>query len=184
MTLGGKLRKLRRDDRMTLQDVASMTGYSKALISRIENDSVSPSINSLMKIASALNIELHELFASVEGKSPSIVRKRNRSSRTLSGGKVQAESLSGGTDNKLAPCIMSFEPGADASDGKLESHRGEEWWHVLKGRLEAAVGEDRYELSEGDSIYLNSSMPHKLRNPAKAKATALVLMTGGEIGAQ
>ncbi len=184
MTLGTKLRKLRRDGGMTLQDVASMTGYSKALISRIENDSVSPSINSLVKIASALKIELHELFASIEGKSPLVVRKKDRISRTLSGGMVQAESLSGGVDNKLAPSIMSFEPGADASDGKLETHRGEEWWHVLKGRLEAAVGEDRYELGEGDSIYLNSTMPHKLRNPAKAKATALVLVTGGEIGAQ
>ncbi|MHC4664309.1 MAG: helix-turn-helix domain-containing protein, partial [Planctomycetota bacterium] len=62
MTLGEKIRKLRHDGEMTLQDIAGKTGYSKALISRIENDSVSPSINSLVKIAAALEIRLYELF--------------------------------------------------------------------------------------------------------------------------
>jgi mannose-6-phosphate isomerase-like protein (cupin superfamily) len=164
---------------MTLQDVAVMTGYSKALISRIENDSVSPSINSLVKIAEALDIKLYELFAVVEGSSPVIVKKKNRSAQALSGGKVKAEGLSDGNeDNKLAPIIMTFDPGADVSDGTLKTHGGEEWWHVLKGKLEAVVGENRYDLGEGDSIYLKSSSPHQVRNPAKAKATALVLVTG------
>ena len=178
MTLGEKIRELRRDKKMTLQDVAVMTGYSKALISRIENDSVSPSINSLVKIARALEIKLYALFAAVEGKSPVIVKKKDRSSETLAGGKVRAEGLSDGAeDSKLAPVIMTFDPGADVSEGKAKTHFGEEWWHVLKGKLEAVVGENKYELGEGDSIYLKSSSPHKLRNPAKAKATALVLVT-------
>ncbi len=179
MTLGEKIRGLRHGRKMTLQDVAVTTGYSKALISRIENDSVSPSINSLVKIASAFDIKLYELFAAVEGRNPVIVKKRNRSAEALSGGKIQAEDLSDrNRDNKLTPVIMTFDPGADISDGKPKTHGGEEWWHVLKGRLEAVVGENRYELGEGDSIYLKSSSPHKLRNPAKSKATALVLVTG------
>jgi transcriptional regulator with XRE-family HTH domain len=179
MTLGEKLRELRHNKKMTLQDVAVITGYSKALISRIENDSVSPSINSLVKFAEALDIKLYELFSAVEGRDPSIVKKKSRGAQTLSGGKVKVEGLSDGNeDNKLAPVLMIFDPGANISDGKLKTHGGEEWWHVLKGRLEAVVGENRYELGEGDSIYLNSSSPHHVRNPAKAKATALVLVMG------
>lgn len=176
MTLGQKIRKLRLDEKMTLQDVAGKTGYSKALISRIENDSVSPSIGSLVKIAAALDIRLHELFAAVEGRKPSVVRKKARQTKKLPG--IQVEGVSDDNDdNKLTAVIMVFEAGAEAADGKPKIHTGEEWWHMLKGKLEAVVGEDQYDLGEGDSIYLSSSAPHKVKNPAKAKATALVLVT-------
>jgi transcriptional regulator with XRE-family HTH domain len=176
MTLGEKIRKLRHDGKMTLQDIAGKTGYSKALISRIENDSVSPSINSLVKIASALEIKLYELFAAVEGTHPLVVKKKGRSSRTLASGRIRVESLSGdGKENKMSAVIMTFDSGADISDGKSKSHTGEEWWIVLKGDLEVVVGDNRYELNEGGSIYLNSSVTHTLKNPGKTKTMALVV---------
>lgn len=177
MTLGKKIRKLRLDKKMTLQDVAGITGYSKALISRIENDSVSPSIGSLIKISSALDIMLHELFAAVEAKGTSVVRKKDRSSQALDGGSIKVEGLSDASDDRLAAVLMTFEPGASAGGGNVKTHPGEEWWHVLKGKLEAVVDQTKYELDEGDSIYLDSSLPHVWRNPARGKATALVLVT-------
>ena len=73
---------------------------------------------------------------------------------------------------------MTFDSGADISDGQSKSHTGEEWWTVLKGKLEAVVGDNRFELSEGDSIYLNSSTPHSLKNPGKIKTMALVVAMG------
>jgi len=183
MTLGQKIRKLRLDKKMTLQDVAGITGYSKALISRIENDSVSPSISSLIKIASALDTTLYELFAAVEGKGTEITRRKDRSSQVMAGGKIKVQELSGnGDERKLVAVIMTFEPGASAAEEKAKVHSGEEWWHVLKGKLVAAVGENTYELGEGDSIYLNSSVPHTWQNPAKGKATALVLVTPSSAG--
>ena len=179
MTLGEKIRKLRHNGKMTLQDIAGKTGYSKALISTIENDSGSPSINSLVKIASALEIKLYELFAAVEGRPPVIVKKKGRSSRTLASGRIRVESLSGdGKRNKMSAVIMTFDSGADVSDGKSTAHTGEEWWTVLKGTLEAVVGDTRFELSDGDSIYLNPSVPHSLKNPGKTKAMALVVAMG------
>ena len=179
MTLGEKIRKLRHDGKMTLQDIAGKTGYSKALISRIENDSVSPSIKSLVKIASALEIKLYELFAAVEGTAPVVVKKKGRSSRTLASGSIRVESLSGsGEEKQISAVIMTFDSGAAISDGKSKSHTGEEWWTVLKGNLEAVVGDNRFELSEGDSIYLNSSAPHSLKNSGKTKTVALVVAMG------
>ncbi|NQU08348.1 MAG: helix-turn-helix transcriptional regulator [Candidatus Abyssubacteria bacterium] len=178
MTLGEKIRNLRQDKKMTLQDVAGETGYSKALISRIENDSVSPSIGSLVKIASALDIRLYELFAAVEGTFASVVRKKDRRSRTIAGGKIKVEGLNeDSSDSKLGAVIMTFDSGTSASEGKAKAHAGEEWWHVLKGELEAAVGERKYRLAAGDSLYVSSSMPHAWRNAGKGKASALVVMT-------
>jgi transcriptional regulator with XRE-family HTH domain len=179
MTLGEKIRKLRHNGKMTLQDIAGKTGYSKALISRIENDSVSPSINSLVKIAAALEIKLYELFAAVEGKTPLVVKRKGRIAKTEANGKIRVENLSGDhEDGKMSAVIMTLEPGANISEGKAKTSTSEEWWTVLKGNLDAVVGDNRFDLSEGDSIYLNSSAPHHLKNSGKTKTKVLVVATG------
>jgi transcriptional regulator with XRE-family HTH domain len=175
MTLGEKLKKLRLEKKMTLQDVAQSTGYSKALISRIENDSVSPSIGSLRKITAVLEIKLHELFAAIEGGRTSVIRKNSRKSQTLAGGKIKVEGLcQGAAGSKMDAVIKTFESGATSKEEKA-AHAGEEWWYVLKGRLETSVGETTLELNEGDSVYVVSPASRKWRNPAKGKTSALVV---------
>ena len=126
---------------------------------------------------------LYELFVAVEGKGAEITRRKDRSSQAVAGDKIKVQGLSGsGDEKKLVAVIMTFEPGASAAEGKAKVHSGEEWWHVLKGKLVAAVGENTYELGEGDSIYLNSSVPHAWQNPAKSTATVLVLVTPPSAG--
>lgn len=177
MTLGEKLKKMRMGKKMTLQDVAEATGYSKALVSRVENDSVSPSINSLIKISSAVEISLHELFTAVEGGYVSVVKKGRRESSALLSGKLKIEYLSQvPKGSKMEPVIKTFEMGTAVEDRK-GARNGEEWLCVLKGKLEATVGDQIYELGEGDSVYLKTSIPHKWRNAAKGKTVALVVTT-------
>ncbi len=177
MTLGEKLRKMRLEKGMTLQNVAEKTGYSKALISRIENDSVSPSISSLLKIASAVGISLHNLFTAVEGGHISVVKKSSRKSSSIAGGKIKLEYLSQGpAGSKMGAVIRTFETGAAIEDKKA-ARVGEEWWFVLKGKLEASVSDQAYELSEGDSIYLSATIPHKWRNAAKGRTAVLAVTT-------
>jgi transcriptional regulator with XRE-family HTH domain len=177
MTLGEKLREMRLEKGMTLQNVAEKTGYSKALISRIENDSVSPSISSLIKIAAAVEISLHHLFAVVEGGQLSVIKKTGRKSSMLSGGRIKIEYLSQGPPgSKMESVIKTFEPGAAAEDKKA-ARIGEEWLYVLKGKLEASVEEKVYDLNEGDCMYVRMAIPHKWRNAAKGRTTALVVVT-------
>lgn len=172
MTLGEKLKKLRLQQGMTLQDVADSTGYSKALISRIENDSVSPSISSLVKISTALSVKLNELFAAIEEAATSIVRKNKGRISTLSGGKVKVESLFE-QGRKMRIAVTTFDAGGVVKQDEAPEG-GEEWWHMLKGTLEASIGERDYQLREGDSMYAPSSLPRRWRNPGKVKASALV----------
>jgi transcriptional regulator with XRE-family HTH domain len=175
MTLGEKLKKLRLDKKMTLQDVADATGYSKALISRIENDSVSPSVGSLMKISEALQIKLHELFAAIEGSKIAVTKKGGRESTFAKNG-VKVESLcslSGG--RKMDAVIKTFDSGA-ASE-QVKQGRGEEWWYVLRGKLTVSIGERVAQLNEGDSMYIISEGNRKWSNAGKGKTSALVVMT-------
>ena len=162
---------------MTLHDVAEETGYSKALISRIENDSVSPSITSLIKITTALQFSLHELFAAVEGSRVSVVKKNKREFRPVPDKKITVENLCQSlAHKKMDSVIKTFEPGAAGASEK-EPAGGEQWWHLLKGNLELTIGDEKFELGGGDSIYFYSSSPYKCRNPAKRKASVLIVTT-------
>ena len=145
MTLGEKLKKLRLERKMTLQDVADQTGYSKALISRIENDSVSPSVSSLLKISGALQIKLHDLFAAIEGSKLSVVKKTGREAVFSEDG-IRIESLcslAGG--RKMDAVIKTFESGATSE--QVNSGK-EEWWYVLKGKLMVSFDERIAQLNE------------------------------------
>lgn len=177
MTLGEKLKELRLERKMTLHDVAEKTGYSKALISRIESDSVSPSLTSLIKIAAALEFSLRQLFAAIEGSRVSVVKKNERESRLLAGKKIRVENLCrADAGGKMEALIKTFESKAGG-----ETRRGpggaEQWWHMLKGKLELVAGGEVFELSAGDSIYLSSSVAYKVRNAGAETASALVVTT-------
>ncbi len=175
MTLGEKLRELRLKKGMTLQDVAEKTGYSKALISRIENDAVSPSIGSLVKISATLHVRLHTLFAAVGGGAPSLVKKGSGGMLMVCGDKIRVESLGGVFESpKMDAVVETFEPGADRERPVIAA---EEWRYVLRGTFEALVNGVSYELNEGDSMYLNSGMPSRWRNAGKSKASALSIST-------
>ncbi len=176
MTLGEKLKKLRLEKKMTLQDVADRTGYSKALISRIENDSVAPSVGSLMKISGALQIKLHDLFAAIEGSKMSIVKKGGRESYRADSG-VKIETLCHLSDGrKMDAVIKTFDSGA-ASEEKVKEKPAEQWWYVLKGKLNVSVDDRTAQLNEGDSMYLISEGTRKWHNPGKGKTSALVVTT-------
>ena len=176
MTLGEKLKKLRLEKQMTLHDVAKATGYSKALISRIENDSVSPSIASLVKITSVLQIRLNDLFTAIEGGRVSVVKKNERKSYAPLDG-ITVEGLCETVPaSKMTAAIKIFESGAESAEAKTDG-AGEEWWHILKGKLEVSADGMVTELNEGDSIYVISESLRRWRNPAKGKTSVLVVKT-------
>jgi transcriptional regulator with XRE-family HTH domain len=175
MTLGEKLKKLRLEKQMTLHDVAKATGYSKALISRIENDSVSPSIASLVKITSVLQIRLNDLFTAIEGGHISVVKKNERKSYGPGSGVTIEELCETGPGHKMNAAIKTLESGAQSEESSDDG--GEEWWHILKGRLQIVVDEKVAELNEGDSIYVISESLRKWRNPAKGRTSVLVVKT-------
>lgn len=63
---------------------------------------------------------------------------------------------------KMEGIMIEVEPGKDF--GKQYSHDGEEIHYVLEGEIEYMVGEGIYKLSEGDSLWHRSDIPHGVRN--------------------
>ncbi len=175
--LGGSLKKARESKGLTLDAVALKCGYSKALISRIENNNVSPSIDSLSKIAAALNLSLYDIFASSPTNETVIYRKADRQKFKIEDGNFEIEILAPyPSENTMLPILYSGLPGSH-SNHRPEERAGQEWAIVLEGKVEVTVGNQQYLLKKGDTIYFNSGIPHKYANVGKTPAKGLCVTT-------
>jgi transcriptional regulator with XRE-family HTH domain len=175
--IGERLKKVRLERGYTLKDVASESGYSKALISRIENENVSPSINSLLRIAAALEIKPYDLFLPPKDTKPAVVHKAERERAEMEGGEIEVEFLTNQSEeNKLESFLITMDAGA-STRSELGSHMGEIWMTQLKGQTAVTLGDEHLVLESGDSIYFKASIPHSLKNTGKGKSIALCAIT-------
>jgi transcriptional regulator with XRE-family HTH domain len=176
MEIGRELKRIRVSQGMTLEELSNKCGYSKALISRVETGSVSPSLTSLMKMATSLGLKLHDLFTSIERGQASVVRKGEE--RTFfTKGKSKIEFLATDiTTKKMEPTRISAPAGCSSGD-KPDVYYGEAFIFVQNGKVEITTGEQVNKLSAGDSIYVAAGIPHKWRNSGKETAKFISIAT-------
>jgi len=183
LAIGAKIRHIRQSKGLTLENVSARTGLSKGLISRIENEQVSPPIATLLKIASAFTIDIAHFFSDqASAHRVTVVRgnevSSSRSSMILEGkdaGYVY-ELLAFKKDNKhMEPFIVKFDI-RKREEIPLQQHRGEEFLHLMEGKLEFFTKDETIVLEEGDSIYFDSGVPHGYRGIGKESPKALVVV--------
>ena len=169
-SMGQKIRKIRRSQDLTLSDVARMTGLTESLLSQIENSKTNPSITTLLAIARALNTQAGAFFETGDEAGGPVVRKSGRRlSRTASG--IDYFLLTPNLGNMPMEVLFGeFHPGADT---ETISHEGIECGVVISGKLEVTIADRAYVLNAGDSITIESSKPHRIRNLADGISTAI-----------
>lgn len=168
---GKKVRTLRSQKNFTLQELAKKTNRSVSLLSQIETGKVNPSFSTMRIIADALDISLSHLILDEEAsetRDSCLMEVRERKILTTQGG-VQHQLLS---RNLALPFeFISFEIPLEASTGEeLYTHEGLECGLLLEGTIEIQVGDKVFRMKPGDTITLNSSIPHKLSNCGKKTA--------------
>ncbi len=178
-TFGKKLRLVRQRKELTMKNVAASAGISESLLSQIERDKVSPSIDTLLAIAEILDIDLEYLFSEVKkSKSVDITRKENRKViRDASATFHQLSRISDASeDHAIEAVLLELEPGAISGNTEY-GHRGRELGYILAGVAELDYGTESYVLRKGDSVSFSSDIPHKLRNTGGGKLTAIWVNT-------
>jgi transcriptional regulator with XRE-family HTH domain len=162
LRVGEKIRELREQKGLSLQDMATRTGYTSALLSQAENHLISPPLGALIKIAKALEVKVGTFFGDEPRESYSIVRKDERKHISRYASK-EGESLGfDKKDRQMEPFLVSLEPATVKSE-KLSAHDGEEFIFILEGEMEAILGDHKDVLYPGDSIYYDSAIPHKVQ---------------------
>jgi uncharacterized cupin superfamily protein len=106
-----------------------------------------------------------------------LIRHGSGLSQNLMDGTLKIEGLTGGADfgSGFDAVVVTAKPGVSCWEGKVSD--GDKWYFILEGSLEIIVDSVARTLSEGDSIYLESSDSHIWRNPNEKTARALVLST-------
>ncbi|NOY44106.1 MAG: helix-turn-helix domain-containing protein, partial [Deltaproteobacteria bacterium] len=157
-TVGERIRQVREEAGVTLQELADRTGYTSALLNQIENHMVSPPLGALGRIAQALGVRLGDLWGESPGEPYTIVRKgeRRQVSRFASKEGVSYgytyESLGfGKKDRRVEPFLITLEP-PTVPHPKPSVHEGEEFLFVLEGRMEVHLAGHTDVLEPGDSI--------------------------------
>ncbi|TCK60969.1 helix-turn-helix domain-containing protein [Seleniivibrio woodruffii] len=160
--IGERVRKIRNERGLTLQDVANFTGFSKALISQIENNIVMPPINTLGKIAKVLNVKMTYFFEEeVNQNDFFIVRSEEKKFIYREGvkhGYMYEELAKIKSFDYMDWLLVTVKP--EKMDEKLFSHEGFEYMYVVQGGIKMKLGSEDIDLNEGDSIAFNSKIPH------------------------
>ena len=171
MDIGGRVRSIRLSKELKLEDIASKTGLSKSFLSNVETGKTSPSINSLEKIAQALEIPISTLFMQ-KLFLPRIVKASQRDKTQFGQDQRMVEWISNMPFSHIEMLILEIPVREDSSqEAPLHTHRGEECHLVLEGKLRGTYGTESFTLEAGDSFHWDGSIPHKVDNigdtPAK-----------------
>ena len=174
--VGNEIRRLRKLQGRTLEQLASASGVSAGLLSQVERGQGNPSFNTLVQVAHALGIPVARLVAGEQMTSPVLRREDRRRLNLPNDELVVAELLTARPDSALEVIRIVTEPGYSTEDTPFV-HEGEEFGIVLEGTHAVNVGGTHYVLRAGDSISYNSTIPHWYENPGEVTSVSLWVVT-------
>jgi DNA-binding transcriptional MerR regulator len=170
---GQRFRRLRMRRGLSLAQVARATGVSVGFLSALERGQMRSSVATLRRIARFYGTNILSLFEAA-GDNPRLVRPSQRKILETTPG-VRMELLAWG-HTVMEPHFFRVKPGGGSGDSY--SHEGEEFLHVLRGDFEIWLdGKDHYHLKPGDSLYFESSTPHRWKNPGRSETWLLWINT-------
>ncbi len=177
--VGARVRFLRQQRALTLDELAASCGLTKSFLSKIERGLSVPSISTAMKLAASFDMSVGQLLGESEyDDSISVVRRADRRSfmRDGSAQGYNYEAIAGGKRFKsMEPYIM--RPPFVFQDDRLFEHSGQELMFVLSGRLQVQFGTRVIDLKTGDAVYFDAQVPHRSRSLGTRLAEVLVVVT-------
>ncbi|MEW6265134.1 MAG: cupin domain-containing protein [Thermodesulfobacteriota bacterium] len=191
MELGSKLKQLRLQLGLTLDDLSSRSNVSKSLLSQVERNISVPTVRTLERIARAMGTSIPVLFNEVDSpdnanshpqaptdpsqKKVAVIRRNYRKKLIMPGGKMHYELLAPDLRRKIEFIFVYFPAGAKQEDFFV--HEGEECGVILEGQLKGYIGDQVILLEVGDSIYMDSTTPHRWENPGQTDTRAIWSIT-------
>ena len=158
--------------------LASATGLSTALLSKLEPDRMIPTLPTLATISRVYGVGMSHFFQDAERHTLSITRKAclQGSGRAIETQKCVPLN-SPGTAPRLLAFLVELEPGhTSVPEEHVQETCG--FVHVLEGRLELNTGNLREELEPGDCVYVESLMPVSWSAVGDASCRLLVVRPG------
>ena len=175
MNLGKRIQDLRRRRGLTTGELAARVQVTSGFISQLEHSKTDPSLQTLQRVAAALQVPLSYLLLDDDSK-PRVIRKGEHNIIHVGNGAVRASILSPLPSRHLELVLLEL-PAGGVSWVKAEFHAGHECHLVLQGRVRAYYGGESYLLDAGDSIFWDGTAPHRLENVGNKVAQIVMALT-------
>lgn len=177
--IGPKVREVRQQLGLSLQQLAARSEVSAAAIHKVERGDMVPTITTLLKLSGALGRPIGHFVDDGAPAAPVAVQVRaGQRPATLPGWAptargVDAAGIAGPTDRLRAGGVVAVvEPGGDSGDNR-PLRPGEAIVHVLEGALAVDVAGEHYLLDVGDTLHYPTDRPHEWRNLGSVPARAV-----------
>ena len=178
--LGRRLRALRKARALTLEGLATRSGIGASILSKLENDKGGSTVATHRKVAEALGVSLAELFRGLGDPEPEVAVTTPAAEDAAVftyDEKASAILLTNQVAKKqMLPQLLVLQPGGQTA--VEQGPQGAERWLLCEqGTIEATVGDKRYRIAKGGTLYFKASLPHQLLNAHRAVAKVISVTT-------
>ncbi len=161
--IANHVRSRRREIGLNVGQLAERSGISKGMLSKIENAQTSPSLSTIERLATALDMPVTSLFRGLAeerdavfvkaGSGPEIVRQGTRA-----GHAYQLLGSMRGPYKRVEPLLVTLTERTEVFP--LFQHPGIEILYLLQGVMEYSYGTQRYVMENGDTLQFEGDIPH------------------------
>lgn len=163
LVIARRVREYRQQMGLTVGQLAERSGISKGMLSKIENAQASPSLATLARLSTAINVPVTSFFRGLEEEHDAIFVKAGAGIEivrrgTRSGHHYQLLGSLRGTNRQLEPLLVTLTAAEEVFP--LFQHDGSELIYMLSGVMEYGYGSSRYILAAGDALQFDGGVPH------------------------
>jgi transcriptional regulator with XRE-family HTH domain len=175
--IGARIRRLRLEKGLTLDDLAAASGVSRAMISRIERAEASPTSSLLARVCAALGLSLSAFFAEEGQSSPLSRRHEQQVWRDPETGYIRRAVSPPRTASAIDIVDVEFPAGARVSfPPHAASHGMTQHVWIFEGEMRMTTGDETYELFAGDCLFMPVGEGHVFHNPTSKPARYCVVL--------
>lgn len=182
--IGAQVRRIRQEAGLTLAELATRTGVSKPMLSKIENAQTSCSLTTLARLADALDIPVTALFRGADTPREAVFTPAG------SGARIVARGTRVGHDYSLLGALRGPHKRMEAhlvtltersEEFPLFQHRGTELIYMLEGEMVYGHGDSSYRMHPGDALQLDGEGPHGPQELTDLPIRFLSVVAYGEV---
>ncbi len=165
VAIGREVRAFRRQQEITVAELAQITGLSIGMLSKIENGNTSPSLTTLQTLANALSVPLTSFFRRFEesrqavhtksGEGVSIDREGTRANHQYN---LLGHIGANASGVIVEPYLITLTEESDVFP--TFQHGGIETIYMLEGEVDYRHGDEVYSLKPGDTLFFDADSPH------------------------
>ena len=149
MNIGAQVKQRRKEMELSLRELGELAGVTASFLSQVENDQVSPSLVSLQKIATALQVPMFSLLH--DTPNGNVVKADQRRTFRFDEDKITYDLLTPDFSRDMMAYLITIEVDTCRIAQPLAKPT-QQWMHVLRGKMKIVIGDDEFTLEEGDTV--------------------------------